>query len=80
VTGTSAPYTLEQSRDGGAHFAPLVSPILCKTASDTGCSADPFTYVQHAGIVDQVTIDLTFETNTSTVDLISDVQLRNVET
>jgi len=31
VTGTSAPYTLEQSRDGGAHFAPLVSPILCKT-------------------------------------------------
>ena len=80
VTGTSAPYTLEQSRDGGAHFAPLVSPILCKTASDTGCSADPFTYVQHAGIVDQVTIDLTFETNTSTVDLVSDVQLRNVET
>jgi hypothetical protein len=29
--------------------------------------------------VDQVTIDLTFETDTSTVDLISDVQLRNVE-
>jgi hypothetical protein len=79
VIGTSAPYTLEQSRDGGANFAPLVSPILCQTASDTGCSADPFTYVQHAGVVDQVTIDLTFETNTSTVDLVSDVQLRNVE-
>ena len=79
VTGTSAPYTLEQSRDGGAHFAPLVSPVQCKTASDPGCSADPFTYVQHAGVVDQVTIDLTFETNTSSVDLVSDVQLRNVE-
>ena len=79
VTGTSAPYTLEQSRDGGAHFAPLVSPILCKTAADAGCSADPFTYVQHAGVVDQVTIDLTFQTSTSTVDLISDVQLRNAD-
>src|SRR3954451_1952437 len=80
LTGTGARYTLEQSRYGGAHYAPLVSPILCKTASDAGCSADPFTYVEHAGIVDQVTIDLTFETSTSTVDLISDVQLRNVET
>src|SRR4051812_20288375 len=79
VVGTAAPYTLEQSRDGGAHFAPLVSPILCKTSTDTGCSADAFTYVQHAGVVDQVTIDLTFETDTSTVDLISDVQLRNAD-
>jgi prepilin-type N-terminal cleavage/methylation domain-containing protein len=79
VTGTKAPYTLEQSRDGGAHFAPLVSPILCKTSTDPGCSADPFTYVEHAGVVDQVTIDLTFETDTSTVDLVSDVQLRNAD-
>jgi prepilin-type N-terminal cleavage/methylation domain-containing protein len=79
VTGSSAPYTLEQSRDGGAHFAPLVSPVQCKTAADPGCSADPFTTVQHAGVVDQVTIDLTFETETSSVDLISDVQLRNVD-
>jgi len=30
-------------------------------------------------VVDQVTIDLTFQTTTSTIDLISDVQLRNVE-
>lgn len=80
VTGTTAPYTLSQSRDGGVHFAPLVSPLLCKTAASTGCSKDPFTYVQHAGVVDQVTIDLTFVTDTSTVDLVSDVQLRNVET
>jgi prepilin-type N-terminal cleavage/methylation domain-containing protein len=82
VTGTGAPYTLEQSRDAGAatpHFAPLVSPILCKASTDAGCSADPFTLVQHAGVVDQVTIDLTFQTDTSTVDLVSDVQLRNVE-
>jgi hypothetical protein len=79
VIGTAAPYTLQQSRDGGAHYAPLVSPLQCKTQSDAGCSADPFTYVTHAGVVDQVTIDLTFDTNTSTIDLISDVQLRNVE-
>jgi len=80
VTGTSAPYTLEQSRDGGAHYAPLVSPLVCKTTSDAGCSAHPpFTYVTHGGVVDQVTIDLTFQTTTSTIDLISDVQLRNVE-
>ena len=80
VVGTAAPYTLQQSRDGGVHFAPLVSPLLCQTASSTGCSKDPFTYVQHGGVVDQVTIDLTFVTDTSTVDLVSDVQLRNVET
>ena len=77
VTGSAAPYTLEQSRDGGATFAPLVSPLLCKTTSDTGCTAAPFTYTSHGGIVDQVTIDLTFQTNTSSIDLISDVQLRN---
>ena len=29
--------------------------------------------------MDQVTIDLTFVTNTSTIDLISDVHLRNAE-
>jgi hypothetical protein len=80
VTGTSAPYTLQQSIDNGVHYATLVSPLKCKTASDTGCTKDPFTYVSHAGVVDEVTIDLTFQTSTSTVDLISDVQLRNVET
>jgi len=79
VTGTSAPYTLQQSRDGGAHYAALVSPLLCKTSSSsTGCT-DPFIYVQHAGVVDQVSINLTFQTDTSTVALSSDVQLRNVE-
>jgi type II secretory pathway pseudopilin PulG len=79
VTGSSAPYTLEQSRDGGANFAPLVSPLLCKTASDTGCTADPFTLTGHGGMLDQVTIDLTFATDTSSFDLISDVQLRNAQ-
>jgi hypothetical protein len=77
VTGAKAPYTLEQSRDGGVTFAPLVSPLLCKTQADAGCSADPFTYTSHGDLVDQVTIDLTFQTNTSAIDLISDVQLRN---
>jgi prepilin-type N-terminal cleavage/methylation domain-containing protein len=82
VTGTKAPYTLEQSRDiasiaGDGNFAPLVSPLLCKTKSDAGCTADPFTYTSHGGVVDQVTIDLTFQTDTSSIDLISDVDLRN---
>jgi hypothetical protein len=79
VTGTEPPYTLEQSRDGGANFAPLVSPLLCQTAADAGCAADPFTYTSHGGVIDQVTIDLTFQTTTSSIDLISDVQLRNAE-
>jgi len=84
VVGSQAPYTLEQSRDilsraGDGGFAPLVSPLLCKTASDPGCAADPFTYTTHGSVVDQVTIDLTFQTNTSSIDLISDVQLRNAE-
>jgi prepilin-type N-terminal cleavage/methylation domain-containing protein len=77
VTGSAAPYTLEQSRDGGANFAPLVSPLVCKATA--GTCADPFTYTSHGGVVDQVTIDLTFQTTTSTVDLVSDVQLRNAE-
>ncbi len=77
VVGSQAPYTLEQSRDGGANFAPLVSPLLCQTQADPGCTADPFTYTSHGGVVDQVTIDLTFQTITSSIDLISDVQLRN---
>ena len=76
VTG-SYPYTLEQSRDGGANFAPLVSPIKCRFATDPGCSADPFSYTVYEGVVDEVTIDLTFLTDTSSFDLISDVHLRN---
>jgi type II secretory pathway pseudopilin PulG len=84
VVGSEAPYTLEQSRDvwdrsGDGNFVPLVSPLLCQTASDPGCSADPFSYVTHGGVVDQVTIDLTFQTTTSAIDLISDVQLRNAQ-
>lgn len=79
VTGSAAPYTLEQSSNGGTNFAPLLSPLLCKTASDPGCTADPFTYVSHGGVVDQVTINLTFQTSSSTIPLVSDVQLRNVE-
>ena len=50
-----------------------------RLATDAGCTTDPFTYTSHGGVVDQVTIDLTFVTNTSTIDLISDVQLRNAE-
>jgi hypothetical protein len=53
---------------------------LCKTHADAGCSAHPpFTQNPPGGPTDRITIDLTFENSTSTVDLISDVQLRNVE-
>ena len=90
VTGSAPPYSLEQSRNGGTTFAPLVSPLLCKddltepgcqTTESDGVTYDhlPFTYTDHGGVVDQVTIDLAFRTNTSSIDLISDVQLRNAE-
>ena len=82
VTGSGPLYTLEQSRDGGANFAPLVSPLVCKSSATpaTGCSLHPpFTQNPPGGPVDRITIDLTFQTSTSTVDLISDVQLRNME-
>ena len=38
-----------------------------------------FTYTEHEDVTDQVTIDLTLKTNTTTVPLTSDVYLRNAE-
>jgi prepilin-type N-terminal cleavage/methylation domain-containing protein len=70
VTGTAAPYSLEQSRDDGAHFAPVVSSLTNNT---------PFTYTSHGGIVDQVTVSLSLGTTTSTVLIATDVQLRNAQ-
>jgi prepilin-type N-terminal cleavage/methylation domain-containing protein len=69
VTGTAAPYSLEQSRDG-IHFAPVVSSLTNNT---------PFTYTSHGGIVDQVTVSLSLGTTTSTVLIATDVQLRNAQ-
>src|SRR5256885_16317042 len=47
VSGTAAPYSLEQSRDDGGHFAPVVSSLTNNT---------PFTYTSHGGIVGQVAL------------------------
>lgn len=70
VTGTAAPYSLEQSRDDGAHFAPVVSSLTNNM---------PFTYTSHGGVVDQVTVSLSLGTTTSTVLIATDVQLRNAQ-
>ena len=69
VTGTSAPYTLEESRIGGANPVPIVSSL-----SDD----DVFQCTTHANLIDQVTIRLPLQTTTTTVALKTDVQLRNV--
>jgi prepilin-type N-terminal cleavage/methylation domain-containing protein len=68
VTGGSAPYSLQESRDGGANFATTLSSLV---------DPDVFTYTQHEGVIDQVTISLDLGTSTSTVNVQSDVILRN---
>ncbi len=68
VTGSSAPYTLEASTLGGANPVPIVSFLA---------DADVFTYTTHGTVVDQVTIRLPLQTNTTTVEFTTDVQLRN---
>ena len=70
VTGSSAPYTLEESRLGGANPVPIVSSL-----SDN----DVFTYTTHGIVVDQVTIRLSLQTTTTTVVISTDVQLRNAQ-
>ncbi|GIU99648.1 MAG: hypothetical protein KatS3mg014_1264 [Actinomycetota bacterium] len=68
VQGSSAPYRLQESRDGGTTYVTVVSSL-----------ADPnvFTYTVHGGVLDQVTIRLELATRTTTVELTSDVYLRN---
>ena len=68
VTGSSAPYTLEQSRDGGTTYLPMVDVLT---------SSDLFTYTSHDGVIDQITVTLSLETTTSEVEISSDVELRN---
>ena len=71
TTGTTAPYTLERSSDGGSTFAPVTSTLGSK---------DVFTYTAHDGITDQVTVSLSLTTSTSSVLLTTDVYLRNAGT
>ncbi len=68
VTGGEAPYALERSLDGGATYTELVSPVSTN---------EVFVYTQSGDVTDQVTIDLHLETQTSTVELTTDVFLRN---
>lgn len=68
VEGSSPPYRLQESRNGGASYVTVVPSL-----------ADPnvFTYTPHGGVLDQVTIRLELATRTTTVELTSDVYLRN---
>jgi prepilin-type N-terminal cleavage/methylation domain-containing protein len=70
VDGVAPPYELQESRDGGTTFTTVLSSLA---------SADVFTYTVHEDVTDQVTIDLTLKTNTTTVPLTSDIYLRNAE-
>lgn len=70
TTGSSAPYSLEITMDGG-------SP---KTVLSSLASPDIFAYSDPEldGIVNQVTIRLSLGTKTTTVVLTSDVEIRNL--
>jgi hypothetical protein len=68
ITGSEAPYALERQIDGG----PWVE------LSDSLASDQVFTYTQDGDVTDRVTIDLHLQTTTSTVELTTDVFLRNV--
>jgi prepilin-type N-terminal cleavage/methylation domain-containing protein len=68
--GSSAPYKLQESRNGGTSYATVVDALSSPVV---------FTYTTHGGVLDQVTIDLTLVTTTSTVHLQSDVYLRNAQ-
>ena len=68
VSGSAAPFTLERSQDGGASFAPVLPSLV---------SNDVFAYTYHEGVLDQVTITLDMSTRTSTVELTTDIFLRN---
>lgn len=71
VTGTAAPYSLQESLNGGTSYRTVLSELR---------STSVFTYTSHGGLVDQVGITLPLGTNTSTVALSSEVQLRNAQT
>jgi prepilin-type N-terminal cleavage/methylation domain-containing protein len=68
VSGSSAPYQLQESRDGGTSFSTVATSLS---------ESDVFTYITHADLTDQVTIDISLATPTNVVHLTSDVYLRN---
>lgn len=70
VDGAAAPYSLQESRDGGATFSTVLSSLS---------SPDVFTYTVHEDVTDQITVELNVKTRTSSVDLTSDIYLRNAD-
>ena len=68
VNGSAAPFELLESRDGGSNFNTVVSSLGSNSV---------FTYTTHGGVLDQVTIALTLVTDTTEVELTTDVHLRN---
>ncbi len=68
VNGSASPYELQESRDGGTTFNTIVSALG---------SSSVFTYTPHGGVLDQVTIALTLVTDSTEVELTTDVHLRN---
>lgn len=67
VTGSVAPFKLQESRDGGSTYVTVATSLT---------SNDVFDYPD----TDEVQIDLTLGTDTTTVALTSDVYLRNANT
>ncbi|MGZ5349462.1 MAG: PilW family protein [Actinomycetota bacterium] len=68
VSGSTAPFKLQESRDGGTTFSTVATSLS---------ASNVFTYTTHAGVTDQVTIDISLATPTNVVHLTSDVYLRN---
>ena len=67
VTGGAAPYTLQRSINSGT-WVDIANQLV---------SDEIFTYTDHDGVTDQVTIAIELQTNTSTVEVHTDVFLRN---
>lgn len=70
VTGTSAPYTLTESTTGGANPVPVVTSL-----SDN----DVFEYSPNGTVQAYVAIRLPLQTSTTTIEMNTDVQLRNLQ-
>jgi prepilin-type N-terminal cleavage/methylation domain-containing protein len=72
TTGSSAPYSLQMQMDGGSFktvLTYLTSPNIFTYTDNNPTDANP---------IDQVTVQLSLGTNTSTVPLTSDVAMRNL--
>ena len=68
VSGSTAPFKLQESRNGGTTFVTVATSLS---------ASNVFTYTTHAGLTDQVTIDISLATPTNVVHLTSDIYLRN---